>query len=120
PGKRYGSARELAEDLRRWLHGEPITARPVGRLERGWRWCKRNPAVASLLGTVFLLLSSGVTVATVLALLADRRADEAAAARGTAEQEAETARKEKAEAVAARADLQKSRDRLEQSVARSL
>jgi len=100
--------------------GEPIAARPVSRAGRGWRWCRRNPAVAALLATVFLLLSSGVTVATVLALLADRRADEAAEARGTAEQEAERARTKEAEAVAARDDLQKSRDRLEESVARSL
>jgi serine/threonine-protein kinase len=66
----------MAEDLRRFLKGEPITARPVGRLERGWRWCKRNPALAALTAAVFLLLTSGVTVTSVLAVLADRRADD--------------------------------------------
>jgi WD40 repeat protein len=57
PGRRYASAEALAEDLERWLAGEPIAARPVGKIERVWRWCRRNPVVA---------LSS---TATVLALL---------------------------------------------------
>ncbi len=56
PGRRYGSAGELADDLRQYLHGEPIHARPVGRPERLVRWVKRKPAVASLAGSVALLL----------------------------------------------------------------
>ena len=46
PGHRYGTAAELAEELQRFLAGEPIRARRVSAMEWGWRWCKRNPVVA--------------------------------------------------------------------------
>jgi eukaryotic-like serine/threonine-protein kinase len=54
PTRRYSGAGEMAEDLRRWLTGEPIRARPVGARERIWRWCRRNPVPASLLVAVTL------------------------------------------------------------------
>jgi serine/threonine-protein kinase len=55
-GKRYQSGRALAEDLRRWLKGEPIKARPIGQVERLWRWSRRNPRVAGLSIAILLLL----------------------------------------------------------------
>src|SRR5439155_27170790 len=48
PERRYASAAALAEDLRHFQAGKPITARPAGTLERTWRWCRRNPRWAAM------------------------------------------------------------------------
>ncbi len=53
--KRYGSAQALAEDLRRYLNHLPIEARPIGGVERAFKWARRHPAIAVLTG--FLLLA---------------------------------------------------------------
>lgn len=55
-GKRYGSAKAVADELNRFTAGEPIEARPVGRTERLWRWSQRNPALASYAVATTLLL----------------------------------------------------------------
>jgi WD40 repeat protein/predicted Ser/Thr protein kinase len=56
PERRYGSARELADELSRFLRDEPIRARPLGTGAKAVRWCRRKPALALSLGTVGLLL----------------------------------------------------------------
>jgi WD40 repeat protein/tRNA A-37 threonylcarbamoyl transferase component Bud32 len=81
PQRRYATSRTYAEDLRRFLSGKPITARPVGPVERAWRWSRRNPALAALTAAV----ASLCVAFAVLATSALRRADgpQQKAARGS-------------------------------------
>jgi serine/threonine-protein kinase len=60
PPKRYADTAALAEDLRRFVAGEPIKGRPISVGERTVRWCRRNPRVATLLGVVGLLVLAGL------------------------------------------------------------
>ena len=73
--RRYATASELADELRRFLGGEPVRARPVSRAERSWRWARRNPGVAAGVATVFLLLLA-VAVGSITAAVYARRAQQ--------------------------------------------
>lgn len=66
--QRYVDCRSLADDLNLFLNGQPISARPVGPLERAWRWCRRNPAVAtaSAVAVTGLVLASVVSTAAYI------------------------------------------------------
>jgi len=81
PSRRYGSAEALAADLRQYLAGRPVAARPVGWAERGWRWIRRHPTRATAAGLVVIglvgAIAAGVWIRT-------RLRDDSAAARAEA------------------------------------
>jgi serine/threonine protein kinase/WD40 repeat protein len=84
PGRRYATAGALADDLRRFLKGEPIQARPVGRPEKLWRWCRRNPALALLSGALAALLVAIALISSLSALWLREERDRARAERNAA------------------------------------
>lgn len=80
PARRYGSAAALADDLRRWLDGHVIRARPVSRWERLLRWRRRNPTLANLAGTLItisILSFVGLTALWYQAIYQRKRAEAA-------------------------------------------
>jgi len=106
PGRRYASAEALADDLDRWLKGEPIAARPVGRLEKTWLWARRNPAIATASG----LAAAGLMAVALLSWIVAFQAR--AWARAERERR-EIAQRTEQDAIAAR-------DKIEKTFARSL
>lgn len=84
PEKRFQTGDELAADLGRFLNHEPVLSRPVGRTERGVRWCRRNPVAASLIASlaVLVVLMTVAVGSTVAAYQTNERRAEAVEARG--------------------------------------
>ncbi|MBI1310195.1 protein kinase [bacterium] len=56
PSDRYASARLLGDDLQRFLRGEPVLARPITRIHRLARWCRRNSTLAALTGLLVVIV----------------------------------------------------------------
>jgi tetratricopeptide (TPR) repeat protein len=105
PVARYEWAQALADDLRRVLLGEPILARRAGAAGIAWRWCRRNPAVATLILALVLLVAGVVLGSTAAAIRFRRLAKSEAMAHRTAERmaEAEQIARERADRHAAEA-----------------
>jgi tetratricopeptide (TPR) repeat protein len=91
PARRYPSARELAEDLRRWLRDEPIRAKPAGPIEHLVRWCRRNTRVAVMIATVIGLIVLLAVVSSVAAVRINRGQKRALQSEERRRQEAEQA-----------------------------
>jgi len=91
---RYSNCQELAQDLRRWLHDEPIRARKMGPLERAAKWAKRNPVLAGLSALVVAL--AVVSTISAAGLLASRQ--QLAASLQSEQQQRELAQTETARA----------------------
>ncbi len=110
PAHRYASASELADDLRRFLNGEPIRARPLSAWGRGVKWARRHPALAALLSVT---VAATVALVTVLSV-AYFRVSEAVAAkeheRLIAQRERDRAELEKERAEAFAKEIEKQRN----------
>jgi WD40 repeat protein/Flp pilus assembly protein TadD/tRNA A-37 threonylcarbamoyl transferase component Bud32 len=87
PKKRYATALDLADDLRRLLENRPIRARRISPLEWTWRWCRREPAKAGLIVALMCAFVAGAVGVATQWLRADEKARAEALARGRAEVE---------------------------------
>lgn len=86
PTERFTSCHELAADLKNWEAGEPIIARPLNRIQRLARWCKREPVVAGLTAGVFLAVTIGLSVSLLLWSQAETEKQNAVDARNDLQQ----------------------------------
>jgi serine/threonine protein kinase/WD40 repeat protein len=74
PRRRYADAQSLQADLRRFLSGEPIHARPTSQLEHALRWCRRNPLATALAACLVVALLTIAGVSTAMSLRLNREA----------------------------------------------
>ena len=84
PKKRYASAQALADDLRRFIQGQPIRARPTPFWEKGWKWARRHSAVAAALAFAVFALLAGSALSVWQAFMASAEAARASKAEAAA------------------------------------
>jgi hypothetical protein len=119
-GKRYPTAQALADDLLRYLRNEPISVRPAGALERGYKWVKRNKVVSGAAAAVFLALLTGAGVSLAFGYEAHKQAEEAKKQKKDAEDAAEREEKEKLKVIDAQNKLQQQSAELKRTLAEAL
>ncbi len=73
PARRFQTAQELADELHRFLRGEPILSRPISEAERLYRWCHRNPTAATLFAAVVVTGLLGGVVSGTFSYLAEKQ-----------------------------------------------
>jgi WD40 repeat protein len=92
PGRRYQTANAMTEDLRRYLADRPVLARRSTTAERAWRWCRRNPIVASLTSAVVVLLLVLLVGSRISNTRLHQQLDRAERAEGDAQRESRFAK----------------------------
>ncbi len=103
PRDRFGSAGELADELRRFVEGRPIRSRPVSVVEQLWRWCKRDPWLAGANIAAALLTIVLAVVASVAAVVYRNQAEALLVERGRSDAAALDARWRAVDAYTAQA-----------------
>lgn len=110
PRDRYESAHELAEDLQRFVRGEPVVARPIGPATRLKRWAVRNPLIAGSLGLALVSLITGLAVSIAFAVRSNR-------AMNLAQEKQKVAEEKSAEALVQARMTREAVDRLHRAIA---
>ena len=109
PARRYQTAGELAEDLRRFMQDKPIRARRIRLPEQVWRWSRRNPALAGMAAAMLLLLAAVTVASSVAALWFKNVARSEVLAREEAEMHGRMAERQRSDAVLARQQAESAR-----------
>lgn len=113
--RRYDTAADLADDLRRWQQKLPIKARPLGPIARTVRWSQRNPALATAVGLIIIVTLAGFTGVTTLWLKNAQAYQNEALARAEAKREAEEAQIQRVAAEKATEEARLSAQKAEQA-----
>src|SRR5262249_53358873 len=116
PRDRYATAAALADDLRRYLEGKPVTVCPVDAFTQAVKWVRRNPVLAGLMLAI-LLGCVGTTAAALVALTNARERAEAESARVDAEREASASARRQLDAEREQAAEKERRGRAEREAA---
>jgi len=114
PAKRYATAGDLADDLERFLAGRPIQARRTPAWEKAWKWCRRQPAAAALIGLFSLMVIGLVAGGVWFAQHEHYRAQEEAGLRQLAEQQRQLAVEQEQQKEKQRQVAEEQKNRAEQ------